>query len=600
MPDTKRPLKVFLCHASQDKPVVRELSRRLASEGWIDPWVDEKKLLPGQDWRLKIEEAVETSDIVIICLSNNSVTKEGYVQKELRYAREIALEKPEETIFLVPLRLDECDVPRGLRFYQWVDFFGEKKDESYSALIESLKLRYEQKLRIEEEERTRREKEKQEREAVEKAAREKAEQEAADKGKLETIEKTAREKAEQDAIEKAAKEEEKREAAKKVAKEKAQQELEREAERAVKENKRRIQKIKWQHRWETFIGEVRYRLKLLRINFVPILIILIGLAVIIPLLIELSNKIPELTQALNSTPQPSQIPTEAITRSEVNTPISTFTALPPSETPKSSSIPTESSTFTPVPALPQVYDPHPVANDYHDAFGVSMRLVPAGNFIMGSDKYYDAKPVHTVYLDSYYIDKYEVTNVLYEDCVSANICLPPLSTSSVTRKTYYGDSDFDNYPVMYVSWNMAKTYCEWRGDRLLTEAEWEKAARSTDGRTYPWGENLDCSFANYFGCTRDTTPIGSYKKGISVYGVYDLVGNVAEWVADWYSDSYYAISPLTNPQGPASGSYHVVRGSSYPTYTLTVNQNLAYRNQYLGWTDSGDNIKGVRCARSAP
>ena len=113
---------------------MRELSGRLASEGWIDPWMDEKKLLPGHDWRTKIEEAVETSDVVIICLSNNSVTKEGFVQKELRYPREIAFEKPDETIFLIPLRLDDCTVPRGLRFYQWGDYFGEKKEENHTML----------------------------------------------------------------------------------------------------------------------------------------------------------------------------------------------------------------------------------------------------------------------------------------------------------------------------------------------------------------------------------------------------------------------------------------------------------------------------------
>ena len=173
MPEPKRPLKVFLSYASQDKPAVRELSGRLAGEGWIDPWLDEKKLLPGQDWRTKIEEAVETSDIVIICLSSNSVSQEGFVQKELRYAREIAFEKPDETIFLIPLRLDDCTVPRGLRFYQWGDYFGEQVDETYSALLESLKVRYEQKLRIEEE-LARQEKEKRERETAEKAAREEA------------------------------------------------------------------------------------------------------------------------------------------------------------------------------------------------------------------------------------------------------------------------------------------------------------------------------------------------------------------------------------------------------------------------------------------
>jgi len=142
--DQKRPLKVFISYASQDRPTVRKLSQRLVTEGWIDAWLDEAKLLPGQDWRIRIEEAVETSDIVIICLSKNSVSKEGYVQKELRYAREIALEKPDDTIFLIPLRLDDCNIPRGLRFYQWADYFGSKKDDTYFALLESLKLRYAQ------------------------------------------------------------------------------------------------------------------------------------------------------------------------------------------------------------------------------------------------------------------------------------------------------------------------------------------------------------------------------------------------------------------------------------------------------------------------
>ena len=188
-----RPLRVFFCYASQDKPVVHELSQRLFAEGWIDPWVDEKKLLPGQDWRLKIEEAVETSDIVIICLSSNSVTKEGFVQKELRYAREIALEKPDETIFLIPLRLDNCETPRGLRFFQWADYFGERKDETYSLLIKSLKLRYEQKLSIEAE-RANKEKERQE------------EQETTKKAEYKKVVKTTGEKAKRDVTEEAKRE----------------------------------------------------------------------------------------------------------------------------------------------------------------------------------------------------------------------------------------------------------------------------------------------------------------------------------------------------------------------------------------------------------
>lgn len=144
MPTVDHKLKVFLCHASQDKPIVRDLCQRLTDEGWIDPWLDEGKLLPGEDWRASIEEAVEVADLVVICLSNNSVNKEGFVQKELRYAREISLEKPEGSIFLIPVRLDECDIPRGLRFIQWTDYFDENKEQSYGKLLEIFSKRYQQ------------------------------------------------------------------------------------------------------------------------------------------------------------------------------------------------------------------------------------------------------------------------------------------------------------------------------------------------------------------------------------------------------------------------------------------------------------------------
>lgn len=225
MPEAERPLKVFLCHASQDKPIVRELAQRLFAEGWIDPWLDEKRLLPGEDWRSKIEEAVETSDIVLICLSNNSVSKEGFIQKELRYAREIALEKPDETIFLIPLRLDDCELPRGLRFFQWGDYFGEKKDETYTALLKAFELRYQQKLMLEEKNRAREEIERLEREAAAKAARELAEREKAEKAEREKMERMAadrarKEKAERQDAEKAAQKKAKRESAEKAKREK--------------------------------------------------------------------------------------------------------------------------------------------------------------------------------------------------------------------------------------------------------------------------------------------------------------------------------------------------------------------------------------------
>src|SRR5258708_25514772 len=142
MPSTDRKLRVFLCHASQDKPIVRELYQRLLAEGWIDPWLDEENLLPGQDWDMEIEKAVEAADAVIVCLSNSSVTKEGYVQREIKFVLDMALEKPEGTIFIIPLRLEDCQPPRRLRSWHYVDYFPLKKRKlAYKRLIESLKVR---------------------------------------------------------------------------------------------------------------------------------------------------------------------------------------------------------------------------------------------------------------------------------------------------------------------------------------------------------------------------------------------------------------------------------------------------------------------------
>ena len=142
MPESRK-LRVFLCHASQDKPVVRELYQRLNAEGWIDPWLDEEKLLPGQDWDMEIEKAVEAADVVIVCLSNTSVSKEGYIQRELKYALDIALEKPEGTIFIVPLRLDDCELPRRLRSWHYVDYFpAQRRERAYQLLLKSLDVRY--------------------------------------------------------------------------------------------------------------------------------------------------------------------------------------------------------------------------------------------------------------------------------------------------------------------------------------------------------------------------------------------------------------------------------------------------------------------------
>jgi hypothetical protein len=138
----KRKLKVFLCHSSNDKPTVRELYHQLSAEGWMDVWLDEERLFPGHDWNLEIEKAVEAADAILVCLSNNSVTKEGYVQRELRIVLDYADYKPEGAVYLIPVRLEECEPPRRLRPWQYADYFpAESRKGAYERLLVSLRMR---------------------------------------------------------------------------------------------------------------------------------------------------------------------------------------------------------------------------------------------------------------------------------------------------------------------------------------------------------------------------------------------------------------------------------------------------------------------------
>lgn len=243
-----------------------------------------------------------------------------------------------------------------------------------------------------------------------------------------------------------------------------------------------------------------------------------------------------------------------------------------------------------------------------------MALVPAGEFIMGRSAndefadcqelqqecqlsgFMDEEPVHKVYLDAFYIDIYEVTNALYKACEDQGVCDPPQASNSNSQTNYYGNPGFDKYPVIYVNWNQAKAYCgTWRGARLPTEAEWEKAARGTDGRTYPWGEELNENLTNFNYSIGDTTAVGTYEKGKSPYGVYEMAGNVWEWVADWYDENYYQGSPTENPPGPASGNARVLRGGSWGLVGVSV--STSYRSA-ASLTDSNMDL-GFRCARDA-
>ena len=196
-----------------------------------------------------------------------------------------------------------------------------------------------------------------------------------------------------------------------------------------------------------------------------------------------------------------------------------------------------------------------------------MKLVASGSFWMGCNSAVDSNcdsnesPYHEVTLSGYYMDKTEVTVDAYGECVTAGSCTAPSTGGSCN----WGVSGRDNHPVNCVNWTQAGAYCAWAGKRLPTEAEWEKAARGTDGRKYPWGnETATCEYAVMYGCPGDTLDVCSNSPaGDSPYGLCDMAGNVWEWVSDWYGSGYYTNSPASNPTGPVSGSYRVVRGGSF-------------------------------------
>jgi len=188
--------------------------------------------------------------------------------------------------------------------------------------------------------------------------------------------------------------------------------------------------------------------------------------------------------------------------------------------------------------------------------------IPAGSFVMGGEEEESPRnelPGHVVHLPDYYIGRQPVTNQDYREFVQCTDHRPPIHWQ---RDTY--PAGLGKHPVVNVSWQDAQTYAEWRGARLPTEAEWEKAARGTDERRYPWGDRFQegeyCNANNPMGTT---TPVDEYPLGCSPYGVWDMVGNVYEWCADYYEADYYRISPGTHPKGPDGGQDRVIRGSCY-------------------------------------
>lgn len=271
--------------------------------------------------------------------------------------------------------------------------------------------------------------------------------------------------------------------------------------------------------------------------------------------------------------------------------------LTPTSIPTDTLINTPIPTPTEVPTVAAAPDLGIGSTMVSDKDGMVLQYVPEGEFLMGSvasdvEAKDDEKPQHTIQLDAYWIDKTEVTNAQYRKCVEARGCEQPGGSA-------YNDGGKANHPVVNVSWKEANAYCAWAKRRLPTEAEWEKGARGTDGRRYPWGNgDPNATLANFAMNVKGTRPVGSYEAGASPYGALDMAGNVWEWVQDWYHSEYYRNAPRSNPQGPERGDWRVLRGGSWylgSSRVRAANRDFFYSGFPFGFP-LGDG--GFRCARS--
>lgn len=275
--------------------------------------------------------------------------------------------------------------------------------------------------------------------------------------------------------------------------------------------------------------------------------------------------------------------------------IAALTAIAPTAT--ATSEPTPEPTATPAPFTTKT--------------GSRMLFVPGGLFRLGNDEgNADERPSRMVRLDPYYIDETEVTNRAYAQCVSDGGCSAPVSSASAFTRDYYDSGQYSDFPVIYVNWEQAREFCEWRDARLPSEAEWERAAGFDPERgiktVYPWGDEFAGDLLNYCdsSCTaefsdtafndgfRDVAPVGNYPDGRSVSGAYDMLGNVMEWTNDWYDRNYYSNATDTNPLGPTEGFAKSVRGGSW----LSDRRDLSVTARTFYETTAARANIGFRCA----
>ncbi len=693
----KRPLKVFLYHAPADKTAVRDLYLSLIQDG-LDAWLVKERLLPGQDWKHEIQKAMGAADVVIVCLSER-LNQGEFGRKEVRLAFDSAIEQSEGKIFVIPVRLEECEQLESLGNWQWVDLF---EASGYEMLMYALQARAHQigatiQLKESSLPQTTATSLKH-RKPIPEATPVEAMQEIPEilveghgiliEGSTVSLRQPASPRKPRAArivvlislagilvaavlgparlerwyqlvlassLETSRTSAPGTELSSAASSERGAASIPRaEAANIVflidTNGSMRGQKITVVKRTVSdFISQLSDRYLVSVIEFDTNVELEMGLTrdhasasevvksitpdiadigsclydglyagiqetALSPTAKDARNLIIVLTDvriyensrawncSLNSGPE--------LTDLAAKNPISIFAILVSDDVPetfvKSWAAQMGGTSFSGInnknamdafasiseaTALELNTERTASAPSPADAAGarrVPMVLVPPGEFELGTN---------WVYVDSFWIDKTEVTNAMYAQCVQAGPCAVPSSNRSNTRNSYYRNSAFDDYPVIFVSWFDANAYCTWAGGRLPTEAEWEKAARGIGGRQFPWGDDNSWDIdglLNYR--SQDTTEVGTYPHGASPYGALDMSGNVAEWVADWFSLSYYLSPPASNPEGPESGQYRVWRGGSWAnTSTEWVR---TYSRSGNPPTDQSS-VLGFRCARDA-